>query len=73
MMVIVNPMQKLVGMACLVAGVLLLVAGYNAAHELGAQMRHVLIGGFPERARFFVIGGFVLCLLGVFQIYAAKK
>jgi hypothetical protein len=66
-------MQKLVGIVCLVAGVLLLVAGYNTAGEFGSQMHHALLGGFPEHARFLVIGGFVMCLFGIFQIYVAKN
>lgn len=66
-------MLKLVGIICLVVGVLLLVAGYNAAHEIGSKVHHVFTGDIPARARYFLIGGGVLSLLGVFQIYAAKK
>lgn len=66
-------MSKLVGILCLVAGVLLLVAGYNAALEFGSKVHHVLTGTIPVRARYLLIGGGGLSLLGVFQIYADKK
>jgi hypothetical protein len=66
-------MQKLVGIICLVAGVLLAVEGYNAAHEIGAKVHHVFTGTVPVRARYLLIGGGGLCLLGVLQIYLAKK
>lgn len=66
-------MQKLVGIICLVAGVLLVVAGYNAAHEFGSKVQHVFTGTVAVRARYLLIGGGVLSLLGVFQIYVAKK
>jgi hypothetical protein len=53
--------------------VLLVVAGYNAAHEFGAKMYHVFTGTAPDRARFLVIGGGAVFLAGVLQIYLAKK
>ena len=66
-------MQKLAGIACLVAGVLVLVAGYNAAHELGSKVHHVFTGSIPDRAKFLLIAGGVLCVIGVFQILTARK
>jgi hypothetical protein len=66
-------MQKLVGIICLVAGVLLVVAGYGAAHEFGAKVYHVFTGTVPDRARFLLIGGGAVFLVGVLQIYLAKK
>jgi drug/metabolite transporter (DMT)-like permease len=66
-------MNKLAGIICLVAGVLLVVTGYNAAHELGAKVHHVVTGAIPDRARFLLLTGAVLGLLGVFQIYTAKR
>lgn len=65
-------MRKLVGIACLVGGVLLLVAGWEAAHELGSKIHHVFTGDIPLRARYLLIGGGVLGALGVFQIYTGK-
>jgi hypothetical protein len=66
-------MHKLIGIACVVAGVLLMVSGYNVAHELGAKVRHVFTGAVPDRARLMLIGGGAVFLAGVLQIYLAKK
>lgn len=66
-------MQKLIGIICLVAGVLFLVEGYNAAHEFGSKVHHVMTGSVPDRARFLLISGGVMTLIGVLQIYLAKK
>ena len=66
-------MQKLAGIICLVAGVLLVVTGYDAAHEIGAKVHHVFTGRVPERARYLIIGGGAVFLAGVLQIYLAKK
>ena len=66
-------MQKFIGISCVVAGVLLMVSGYNVAHELGAKVRHVFTGSVPERARYLLIGGGAVFLAGALQIYLAKK
>lgn len=66
-------MQKLAGIICVVAGVLLVVAGYNSAHEIGAKVQHVFTGAVPERARYLIIGGGAVFLAGVLQIYLARK
>lgn len=66
-------MQKLVGIILIVVGVLLAVSGYNAAHEIGAKVHHVFTGSVPDRARLLLIGGGAVLLLGVLQIYLAKK
>lgn len=66
-------MQKLAGIICVVAGVLLAVTGYNAAHEFGSKVHHVFTGTIPDRAKFLLMGGGGLFLLGVLQIYVAKK
>ncbi len=66
-------MQKVVGIVCLVAGVLLIVWGYNMAQSIGGQLQQVFTGSPGDKPMWLYIGGGVLCALGVFQIFVAKK
>lgn len=54
-------------------GVLLAVAGYGAAHELGAKVHYLFTGRIPDQARNLLVAGGVVALFGVFQIYTARK
>ena len=66
-------MQKIVGIICLVAGVLLIVWGYNMAQSIGGQFQQVFTGSPGDKPMMFYIGGGVLCAVGVFQVFAGKK
>ena len=66
-------MQKIVGIICLVAGVLLVVWGYNMAQSIGGQLQQVFTGSPGDKPMMFYIGGGVLCAVGVFQVFAGKK
>ncbi len=66
-------MQKIVGIICLVAGVLLIVWGYNMAQSVGGQLQQVFTGSPGDKPMWLYIGGAVLAALGVFQIFVAKK
>ena len=66
-------MQKVVGIVCLVAGVLLIGWGYNMAQSIGGQLQQVFTGSPGDKPMWLYIGGGVLCALGVFQVFVAKK
>jgi drug/metabolite transporter (DMT)-like permease len=66
-------MQKGIGVICLVAGVLLIVWGYNLAQSVGGQLHRVFTGSPGDKAMWLYLGGAVLCAAGVFQIYLGKK
>lgn len=66
-------MQKIVGIICLVAGVVLIVWGYNMAQSVSGQLQQVFTGSPGDKPMWLYIGGGVLCALGVFQIFVAKK
>jgi hypothetical protein len=66
-------MQKIVGIICLVVGVLLLVWGHNMAESVGGQLQNAFTGSPGDKPMWLYIGGGVLCALGVFQIFVAKK
>jgi Protein of unknown function (DUF3185) len=66
-------MQKGFGIVCLIAGVLLLVWGYNLSQSVSGQFHRVFTGSPSDKAMWLYIGGAVLCTAGVFQIFMAKK
>ena len=66
-------MQKVVGIVCLVAGVLLIVWGYNMAQSIGGQLQQVFTGSPGDKPMWLYIGGGALCALGVFQVFVAQK
>jgi len=66
-------MQKAIGVVCLVVGVLLLVWGYNISRSVNSQLKEIFTGSPMDRVVYFYIGGAVLCVIGVFQIFTARK
>jgi type II secretory pathway component PulM len=66
-------MRKFAGIICLAAGVLLVAEAYKAAHEIGSKLQYVLTGNVSVRARYLLLGGGALLLLGVLQVFAAKR
>ena len=69
----IEPMQKVVGVVCLVVGVLLLVWGYNISQSVTSQLKEAVTGSPTDRAIYFYIGGAVLSIVGFFQIFVGRK
>jgi len=66
-------MRKGIGIIFLVAGVLLLVWGYQTAESLKGQMHRIFTSSTNNKTTWLYVGGAVLCVVGVFQIYGGKK
>lgn len=66
-------MQKISGVICLVIGIFLLLWGRRIADSFGSQVQQVFTGAPTDRAMYFYIGGLVLALLGVAQIFWKRK
>jgi hypothetical protein len=66
-------MQKVIGVICLVGGVLLLVWGHNVSQAVGSQFQRAVTGSAPDKALYLYAGGAVLGLLGLFQIFSSGK
>jgi hypothetical protein len=66
-------MQKAIGVACLVVGVLLLVWGHNISQSVGSQVKEAVTGSPVDRAMYFYIGGAVLSIFGMFRIFWLGK
>jgi len=66
-------MQKAIGVACLVVGVLLLVWGHNMSQSVGSQLKEAFTGSPTDKSMYFYIGGVVLSVFGVFRIFWSGK
>ena len=65
--------QKMIGVTCLVVGVLLIGWGHDLAQSVGGQLNKIFTGSPGDKPQWLYIGGAVLCALGLFQIFTAKK
>jgi hypothetical protein len=59
-------MTKPVGIALLVLGVILLVVGFNESNSFASDVNRVFNNAPTDRAMWFMIGGGVSAVLGVF-------
>jgi Protein of unknown function (DUF3185) len=66
-------MQKITGVLCLVVGIFFLLWGRRIADSFGSQVRSVFTGEPTNRAMYLYLGGLVLALLGVAQIFWKRK
>jgi hypothetical protein len=66
-------MRKGFGIICLVAGMFLLVWGYNVAESFKGQLHRIFTSSTNNRTTWLYAGGAVLCAIGVLQIYGGKK
>ena len=66
-------MQRIIGVICLVIGVLLLVWGHDIAQSVNSQVKQLFTGAPMERATYYYIAGTALGLFGLFQIFWPKK
>jgi hypothetical protein len=65
-------MQRVIGVICLVAGILLLVWGHNVAQAPVSQVHQVFTGSIPDKAIYLYAGGGALAVIGLFQIFIGK-
>ena len=58
-------MNKAIGLALLVAGVVLIVYGVDASHSLGSQVSQTFTGTPTHKALWLMIGGIAAAIVGV--------
>ena len=66
-------MQRIIGVICLVIGVLLLVWGHDITQSVDSQVKQLFTGAPTDRATYYYIAGTALVLFGLFQIFWPKK
>lgn len=65
-------MQRILGIICIIVGVLLLVWGHNMAQSIGGQLQNVFTGSPGDKPMHLYIGGAVLGLFGLFLAFWKK-
>ena len=66
-------MQRIIGVICLVIGVLLLVWGHDITRSVDSQVKQLFTGAPTDRAMYYYIAGTGLGLFGLFQIFWPGK
>ncbi len=66
-------MHKGFGVAFLAAGLMLLVCGRQIADSFGSHIDRVFTGATTDRVTFLYIGGVVLVMIGLFQLFWPNK
>lgn len=66
-------MRKAFGIVCLVAGVVLLMRGYNISQSLNSQFKQLFTGSPTDQAIWYYLAGTALTVTGVFQIFWPTK
>jgi hypothetical protein len=65
--------NKPLGIALLVIGVILLVVGYNEGQSVASEFSRAFTGSPTDRSLWFLIGGGVAAALGLFFILSKPR
>jgi uncharacterized membrane protein len=65
--------QRVIGVICLIIGIVLLVRGHDMAQSLGSQVQQAFTGAPSNRSTYFYIAGIALTLFGASQIVWPAK
>ncbi len=66
-------MQKIIGAVCLVIGVALLLRVHDVARSLDSQIKNIFTGSPTHKVIYYHLGGVVLCVVGLIQIFWKRK
>jgi len=58
-------MNKLISVALLAGGIVLLILGFNASNSLSSDLSRLFTGSPTDRAIWFLVGGAVLSAAGL--------
>jgi uncharacterized membrane protein len=65
--------QRIIGVVCLIIGIVLLMRGHDMAQSIGSQVQQVWSGAPSNRSTYFYIAGIALTIFGVSQIVWPAK
>ena len=66
-------MQKIIGVICLVVGLLLLFKGHDIANSIGSQFSKAFTGEPAAKSTHYYLAGTIVALLGGFLIFWNRK
>ncbi|MGI5309696.1 DUF3185 family protein [Rheinheimera sp. WS51] len=58
-------MNKIIGLALLVAGVILLYFGYNEYNSTASEVTELVTGSPTDNAIWFLVGGAIAAIIGI--------
>ncbi|MCB5225906.1 DUF3185 family protein [Alishewanella sp. 16-MA] len=62
-------MNKIIGLALLVAGAILLYFGYTEYHSTASQVTEVVTGNPTDNAIWFLVGGAIAAIVGLGMLF----
>ena len=66
-------MNKLVAMALLVGGIVLVILGFNATHAFASDVSRFFTGSPTDKAVWMLIGGILAALVGVTMLWRSPR
>ena len=66
-------MNRLISVALLAAGIVLLVMGFNASNSLGSDLSRLFTGSPTDKAVWMLVGGTVLSVAGLVGFVRGSK
>jgi len=61
-----NP-KRILGMAILIVGVIILCVGISASNSVADQLKHTFTGRFTQETAWYIFGGLALAVIGLFM------
>ena len=66
-------MNRIIALALLVGGIILLIIGYNAYHSAGSGLSRAFTGSPTDKTMWLLIGGGVATAVGLFGVMRGSK
>jgi hypothetical protein len=66
-------MNNIIGLAILALGIVLLIFGFNESHSFSSDVSRVFTGNPSDRSIWFIAGGAVAVIVGIFLALSARK
>jgi hypothetical protein len=66
-------MNKAIGLALLVAGIVLIVYGINASHSVGSQVSQTFTGAPTNKTLWLLIGGIASAIVGAGLTFTGSR
>ena len=66
-------MNKLISLALLAGGIVLMVVGINATNSFGSDVSRFFTGSPTDKAVWMLIGGIVAALIGLTMLWRSPK
>jgi LPXTG-motif cell wall-anchored protein len=67
------PVKKMVGLAALIVGVVLLIVGISATHSFTEKLTHGAVGEYSSSTMLLLIVGIVLIVAGAVVLLMGRK